>query len=139
MEEKLSIEEDVTAEKDSLHNFSFTKAHRLLRKYEYSRMFRHGSRLVGKNICIDYLLSEYLKNPKLGITVSTRYGKSHERNLFKRKVREAFRHLIPILSKNISINIIPRYKAKFAKSTDIQEEIRVLLKSIENDLTSSPP
>ena len=45
--------------------------------------------------------------PKLGITVSKRHGKAHERNQFKRRVREAFRHTAPLLPDAIEINVFP--------------------------------
>ena len=72
--------------------------------------------------------------PKLGITVTKRYGKAHERNRFKRIVREAFRlsrHLFPA---GLEIHIRPRSKALNAKMSDIQIEltqiINVFLKKI---------
>jgi len=127
MAEKSSIEEDATAVKDLPHKFTFPKAHKLLKRYEYVRLFRHSTRLLGKTICVDYLLSKRPTKTKLGITVSTRYGKAHQRNLFKRKVREAFRLIHPNLPENIFINVIPRYKSKFAKSTEIQKELKELI------------
>lgn len=60
--------------------------------------------------------------PKLGITVTRRYGKAHDRNRFKRLVRESFR-----LSKNqfytgLDILVIPRTFALEASLGDIQQE-----------------
>lgn len=92
-------------------------------------MFRHATRLLGKTICVDYLLARSPTQTKMGITVSTRYGKANKRNLFKRKVREAFRLIYPELPENIFLNVIPRHKAKFAKSLDIQEELKELVLS----------
>jgi len=130
MVEKSLTEEDVAEERFSAHKNLFPKANRLRKRYEYVYLFKKSSRLVGKYICLDYLFIPN-SNKKLGITVSTRYGKSHERNRFKRCVRESFRHLLSDLPQNICMNIIPRFKAKFAKSTQIQEEIKSLLNSVK--------
>mgnify|MGYP000347689126 CR=1 FL=1 len=127
MAEKSLIEEDATAVNDLPHNFTFPKAHKLLKRYEYVRLFKHGTRLLGKTICVDYLLSRNPTATKMGITVSTRYGKAHTRNLFKRKVREAFRLIYPQLPQNIFLNVIPRHRAKSAKSVDIQQELKELV------------
>lgn len=129
MVEKLSIDEDVVVEKFSAHNFSFPKNKRLLKRREYAYLFRNRKRLIGKYICIDYAFVDQ-KNCRMGLTVSTRYGKSHERNRFKRCVREAFRLLFPLLPQELQINIIPRHRAKFVSSCEIQEEMHQLIKEI---------
>lgn len=46
--------------------------------------------------------------PKLGITVSKKHGKAHARNLFKRRVREAFRHTYSQLPPQAELSIFPR-------------------------------
>lgn len=45
---------------------------------------------------------------RLGITVPARFGSSVERNLFKRRVREAFRRSSLRTKSNIDINVRPQ-------------------------------
>jgi len=80
--------------------------------------------LVGNWIIVDF--SESSKT-RLGITVSKKYGKAHDRNRFKRVVREGFRLSRSQLVEGKDLNIRPRTAAKAAKSADIKKELIRLL------------
>ena len=64
-------------------------------------------RLFGEQISVDVRQGK-MSCAKLGITVSRKFGKAHERNRFKRVVREAFREIILMLPQNLEMNISPR-------------------------------
>ncbi len=87
---------------------------------------RQGIKKVGEYIVIEMIRG---KNPpaKLGMTVTRRYGKAHERNLFKRKVREAFRLLCHHFPSNIELNIRPRSLSHHASVDDIKNEMMEML------------
>lgn len=127
VENSLTEEED-TVEKSSAH--SFPKSNRLRKRSEYKCLFKYGKRIVGSYICVDYLFNKD-KIGKLGITVSTRYGKAHERNRFKRCVRESYRTIHSLLPEALKINVIPRNRARFVKSTLIKEEMEKLLRDLK--------
>lgn len=95
---------------DESVTFSFPKTARLLSKSHYQRVCRSGNKFFGEFVVIDYFLGSSLC-PKLGITVSRRFGKAHTRNRFKRVVREAFRLNFSSLPKNLEINVLPRKSA----------------------------
>jgi ribonuclease P protein component len=101
----------------------FPKAVRLRTRGEFQRVAREGKRLVGRYLCVD---CRPAAKARLGISASSRYGSSPERNRFKRLIREAFRqgyHSLPALD----LNVIPRQCAKQASCANIREELTRLL------------
>lgn len=101
----------------------FPKSLRLRKRRNFLRVLREKKRLVGCYICIDYRVSHA---KRLGISVSTRYGNSPERNRFKRLVREAFRRNLSHLP-FFDLNVLPRTSAKRANYDRIERELKKLL------------
>lgn len=107
----------------------------LRKRFEFQQVTRNGQRLVGQLICIDWRFSR-LPYRRLGITASKRFGKAHDRNRFKRWVREAFRLSQNELPEGIDINVIPRPYARKADFFAIQSELILSCKKIPiNELT----
>jgi ribonuclease P protein component len=69
---------------------AFPKASRLLKKSDFQRVCQKGIKLFGNQIVM-YAIPTQSPNSRIGISVPKRYGKSHDRNFFKRKMREYFR------------------------------------------------
>jgi ribonuclease P protein component len=88
-------------------NFSFPKQARILSRGHFQRLQREGSKLVGATLVMNYRQGRSSR-PKLGVTVSRQYGKAHDRNRFKRLVRETFRQLCSFLPKDLEINVGPK-------------------------------
>lgn len=102
--------------------YCFPKFIRLRKRSQYQRLASQSKRYVGNWVIIEVCLNQN-KRTRLGITVSKRFGKAHERNRFKRIVREAFRLALDQLTNGIDINIRPLSSAKKAKSFDIHQEL----------------
>ncbi len=85
----------------------FPKDARVRSRNHYYGILKAGNKVFGKTIGVDYRLGRALK-PRLGITVSKKYGKAHDRNRFKRVVREAFRSYCLNFPKDLEINVFPR-------------------------------
>lgn len=85
----------------------FPKAARLRSQQDYRGVFKANRRIQGQHIAISFRTG-VTSRPKLGITVSKKYGKAHDRNLFKRLVREAFREIYYLFPQDLEINVMPR-------------------------------
>ncbi len=109
-------------EADNRIAFPFPKTARLLTKRHYQRVLKSGNKFVGGLVIVDYRTGKN-NRPKLGITVSRRYGKAHLRNRFKRVVREAFRHYCPNLPQNIEMNVVPRLPFQKINRTAVLDDL----------------
>ena len=107
----------------------FPKIFRIRRKAEFQRFRKKGKRIVGSLLCMDYYF--HVGPTKMGLSVSSKYGKAHERNRFKRIAREAFRLSREEFPPSAHLHLIPRQKAKSAKMQDIQEELRQFINEIK--------
>ncbi len=95
---------------------------RLRTRKQYQRMARGSTKFFGRWIIIDANPSA-IGHSRLGITVTKRFGKAHERNQFKRLVREAFRLSVGQISMLMDIIVKPRSAAINASFRDVQDEL----------------
>jgi len=109
----------------SQERLTFPKALRLLERRDYMRVGHKGEKLMGKYVIIEYLPSA-ISLTRLGITATKRYGKAHERNYFKRIVREVFRQAQHKIPKGYDCVVKPRSYAKEAAFALIQAELEGL-------------
>jgi ribonuclease P protein component len=85
---------------------NFPKSARVLYKRQFQKIMRTGAKAPGSHIVIHYRAHTFSR-PRLGITVSKKHGKAHDRNRFKRVVREAFRQCQSRLPQDLEINVMP--------------------------------
>jgi len=102
------------------HRLTFPKKARLRSSHEYQRLRKSGRRTAGRMVYLEYRAGRG-PCPKLGITVSRKYGKAHERNRFKRLVREAFREISPVLPYELELNVAPRIGVEPTKVGILQD------------------
>lgn len=108
-------------------NHRFPKSLRLRKRFQFLQMNHQARRLVGHFLIIDYKQNTFSLN-RLGVTVSKKHGDAHERNRFKRIVREAFRLSYGDLRQGLDLNIRPRSASKDASTADLIQELKKLLK-----------
>jgi ribonuclease P protein component len=86
--------------------FSFPKAVRILLRKYFQKASAEGERFPCKVLFFQYYKS--YPPTRLGITVSKKYGKAHDRNRFKRLVREGFRELYHEIPEGLQLHVLPR-------------------------------
>ena len=117
-----------SGQKESLRlRFKFPKSVRLRKRFEYQRLSKFGYRFHGKVVSFDYRI-EGSSCPRLGITVSKKYGNACLRNRFKRVVREAFREIFSSLPQGMAINVHPRFGQKVSKNV-LLDDFKLVLRS----------
>jgi len=102
---------------------------RLLSRSQYKRMGYSSNVYKGQWIILK-ISSNRNHCPKLGITVTRKFGKSHDRNRFKRIVREAFRLSSHQFFTGIDILVQPRSLALNATNIDILDELLSAIKDL---------
>ena len=107
----------------------FPKSARLLSRADYKHVHRNSLRLFGEQISVEIRQGRAL-TARLGITVSRKFGKAHERNRFKRVVREAFREIYLTLPNDLELNVVPRNPAISLSKQAILIDLRNLLAKI---------
>jgi|GEM_PF-2746925 len=82
---------------------------RLQSKNAFTQLRKHGSRLVGRFVIVNFLKDFYTNSSsQLGFAVPKKFGKAHHRNRFKRLVRAAFHHVDSSLTQGQFINVSPK-------------------------------
>lgn len=106
----------------SPHRLNLPKSLRILKRREFQDISRNHHTFTGNQVYIQY--REAL-SPKIGITISRKFGSAVERNRFKRLVREAFRKISYELPP-IDIIIMPRKNCLVFSLTWILNDLRQL-------------
>jgi ribonuclease P protein component len=111
--------------------FKFSKADRLLKRYDYIKLSKYG-----KKVRNDHFLAIYQKNdlrrPRLGITVTKKVGGAADRNRIKRYVREFFRLNRHQIIGNWDINIIVNKNASISSSQELQFSISQIFTTLSD-------
>lgn len=104
-----------------MHNYTFPKTERLLKKWEFSRVYEENNKYIGSFLILFVLLNQISR--KIGIITPKKIGNAVKRNKIKRLIRESYRLNKGLLANNLHILIV----AKTASS-------RLNYKVIEKDL-----
>jgi len=111
---------------------TFTKSERLLRRSDFVAIYESGEKRFFRYVVMFSRPNE-LAYPRLGITVTRKFGKSHDRNKVRRWIREIFRRSKGELGLDpVGIDMVLNVKgnAKLAPFDDFRKELLRALRSV---------
>jgi ribonuclease P protein component len=94
----------------------------------YRKVYDEGRSISNKFLVMYYLPDDAVK---MGVSVSARLGKATVRNKLRRRVKEAFRLLLPSVQGGGQFAFIVRRRAVNATYQDIESAVRDLVKRME--------
>lgn len=97
------------------------------RNKDFNRIYKKGKSFVTP-LFVVYVLKNYKKNIRLGITTSKKIGKAVCRNRARRVIKESFRQLLPQLYGNFDIVFVARKNTPLVKSQDLKAKMALILK-----------
>ena len=103
------------------------KVQTLKENHLFSRLYSRGKSVSSKTVAVYSMKNYAADGTRVGITVSKSRGNAVVRNHTKRKLREAYRALHPLVKENFLIVIVARQACVSASVADITEDLYNLL------------
>ena len=122
-------------------------AHRLRKHADFQHVYKAGRKQFSKQIGYFHVLrpalgpngeawrshtlgSEML-GPRIGLTVPKALGKAVDRNRIKRRMREAVRHALPLLSSPVDVVLHPRRSVLALEFAQLEREVAQIFRSVQ--------
>jgi ribonuclease P protein component len=116
---------------------SFPKHERIAKRREFVRIYEQGRKQRSRFFVLFAARNE-LGHPRLGITVTRKLGKAHDRNRLKRWVRETWRRRRTALGlEKQSLDVVLNVKAaaREAAFSEFAEDLELALRRVLNEET----
>lgn len=110
---------------------AFPKRFRLRKRREYLQAQRLGRRVVSAHFIV-YAKPNGSSRPRLGVTVSRKVGKAHDRNRIKRLIREVFRQARPEFPAGVDFVVVAKSEVATPTFIETREELLAMARRLEN-------
>jgi ribonuclease P protein component len=111
-------------------------SHRLRKHADYQIVYKAARKQFGKQIAYFHALRPAERRsdtpgPRIGLTVPKALGKAVDRNRIKRRLREAVRHALPLLSAPVDVILHPKRSVIDADFANLEREVAVIFRSVQ--------
>jgi len=125
----------VVSTNSRLHNSS---DFRLRKHADYQRVYKAGRKQFGRQMAYFFALRDAESaarsetgGPRVGLTVPKALGKATARNRIKRRLREAVRGAMPLLSAPVDVVLHPKRSVLEAEFAVIEREVQTIFRSVQ--------
>ncbi|MCS6936187.1 MAG: ribonuclease P protein component [Candidatus Bipolaricaulota bacterium] len=109
--------------------YRFGRARRLRTHADFQKIYQQGQLYRDDYWRVFYLRKDPSKPGRLGLSLSKKLGKAHERNRVKRVLREAFR-LHPELTLGVDVIVQPKADAMQLENAQLRERFLQALRAL---------
>ena len=103
---------------------------RLRKRKDFLHVYNRGKRFITENFIV-FIAKNNVNLPRLGITVTRKYGKAVKRNKLKRLLREFFRLNKPLFKNGYDFLFTAKKECKIKTFTELTFELKNFLKNEE--------
>ncbi len=111
---------------------------RLRKHADYQRVYKAGRKQFGRQMAWFFALRDAetaarseTEGPRIGLTVPKSLGKAVTRNRIKRRLREAVRAALPLLSASVDVVLHPKRSVLEAEFAVIEREVQTIFRSVQ--------
>ena len=113
-----------------------TTAHRLCKHADYQIVYKAGRKQFGKQMAYFHAARpadrrSATAGPRIGLTVPKALGKAVDRNRIKRRMREAVRAGLPLLSAPVDVILHPRRIVMDLDFVQLKREVATIFRSVQ--------
>jgi ribonuclease P protein component len=114
-----------------------TTQHRLRKHADYQLVYKAGRKQFSKQIAYFYALRPAERRsdtpgPRIGLTVPKALGKAVDRNRIKRRMREAVRHNLALLTHPVDVILHPRRSVITLEFSLLEREVAQIFGAVQN-------
>ena len=119
---------------------------RLRKHADYQLVYKAGRKQFGKQLAYFHALRPASRRsdtpgPRIGLTVPKALGKAVDRNRIKRRMREAVRAALPLLTSPVDVVLHPRRAVIDLDFAQLKREVATIFRSVQAacDRTTAAP
>jgi ribonuclease P protein component len=110
--------------------------HRLRKHADYQLVYKTGRKQFGKQLAYFHALRPAGRRsdtpgPRIGLTVPKALGKAVDRNRIKRRLREAVRAALPLLTSPVDVVLHPRRSVLDLDFAQLKREVAIIFRGIQ--------